>query len=72
MIEDEFYDSDDYRNFQEFRAKAYAYGLYFNFKRKNRYRRWKTPVEILKEIGICRRCSEKVYRQINKLRKYKN
>ncbi|MEA3266686.1 MAG: hypothetical protein U9P42_07060 [Candidatus Fermentibacteria bacterium] len=51
IVEDEFYDIEDYRNFQEFKAKAYAYGLYFNFKRKNRYRGRKTPIEILKETG---------------------
>jgi hypothetical protein len=51
MIEEEFYDGEDYRDFIEFKAKAYAYGLYFNFKRKNRYRGRKTPVGILEESG---------------------
>jgi hypothetical protein len=36
MIEEEFYDGEDYRDFIEFKAKTYAYELYFNFKRKNR------------------------------------
>jgi transposase len=51
LVEDEFYDLEDYRNLDEFIAKAYAYELYFNFKRKNRYRGSKTPIEILKECG---------------------
>ena len=51
MVEDEFYDIEDYRNKTEFLAKAYAYQLYFNFKRKNRYKGGKTPVDILKENG---------------------
>ena len=51
IVEDEFYDLEDYRNLQEFKAKAYAYGLYFNFKRKNRYRGRKTPIDILEETG---------------------
>jgi hypothetical protein len=33
------------------KAKAYAYDLYFNFKRKNRYKGRKTPTEILEESG---------------------
>jgi hypothetical protein len=51
MIEEEFYDGEDYKDFIEFKAKAYAYGLYFNFKRKNRYKGRKTPVEIPEESG---------------------
>jgi hypothetical protein len=50
-IEEEFYDGEDYKDFLEFKAKAYAYEFYFNFKRKNRYKGWKTPVEILEENG---------------------
>ncbi|MCM8774625.1 MAG: hypothetical protein NC820_07860, partial [Candidatus Omnitrophica bacterium] len=33
----------------EFLGKAYAYQLYFNYIRKNRYRDNKSPVEILRE-----------------------
>jgi len=51
MIEEEFYDGEDYRDFIEFKAKTYAYELYFNFKRKNRWKVWKTPVEILEDSG---------------------
>jgi hypothetical protein len=42
---------EDYRDIEEFKAKAYAYGLYFNFNRKNRYKGWKTPIEIVEEDG---------------------
>ena len=49
LIEDEFYDIEEYRDLTEFMAKAYAYELYFNFKRKNRYRGCKAPTEILEE-----------------------
>ena len=51
LVEDEFYDIEDYRDLDEFRAKSYAYQLYFDFKRKNRYRGRKTPIEILEETG---------------------
>lgn len=51
LIEDEFYDIEDYRDRDEFIAKAYAYCLYFNYRRKNRWRGCKTPVELLKETG---------------------
>ncbi len=51
IIEDEFYDIEDYENLAEFMGKSYAYELYFNFKRKNRYKERKTPIEILKETG---------------------
>ena len=33
----------------DFLGKAYAYQLFFNYIRKNRYRDNKSPVEILKE-----------------------
>ncbi|MGQ9560203.1 MAG: hypothetical protein ACUVWA_06795 [Candidatus Oleimicrobiaceae bacterium] len=52
MIEDEFYEIGDCRGVDEFKAQAYAYQLYFNFKRKNRYKGRKAPREILnKEAG---------------------
>jgi len=49
LIEDEFYDLEGYQDRTEFFAKAYAYSLYFNYKRKNRWKGHKAPVEILKE-----------------------
>jgi len=49
IIEDELYEIEDYANEIEFLGKAYAYQLYFNYIRKNRYRDNKSPVEILRE-----------------------
>ncbi|MCM8781229.1 MAG: hypothetical protein NC908_04840 [Candidatus Omnitrophica bacterium] len=48
-MEDELYEIEDYANEIEFLGKAYAYQLYFNYIRKNRYRDNKSPVEILRE-----------------------
>lgn len=48
IVEDELYEIEDYDNQIEFLGKAYAYQLYFNYLRKNRYRDNKSPVEILK------------------------
>lgn len=49
MIEDEFYDIEDYENGVEFLGKAYGYQLFFNYVRKNRNRKRMAPVDILKE-----------------------
>lgn len=49
LIEDEFYDIEDYENGVEFLGKAYGYQLFFNYIRKNRNRENKAPVEILRE-----------------------
>lgn len=49
IVEDELYDIEDYDNEAQFLGKAYAYQLFFNFIRKNRYRENKAPVEILRE-----------------------
>ena len=49
IVEDEFYDIEDFNSETEFLGKAYAYQLYFNYMRNNRYRENKSPVEILKE-----------------------
>lgn len=49
IIEDELYEIETYNNPIEFLGKAYAYQLYFNYIRRNRYRDNKSPVEILKE-----------------------
>ena len=49
IIEDEFYEIESYNNEIEFLGKSYAYQLYFNYIRRNRYRDNKSPVEILKE-----------------------
>ena len=50
IVEDEFYDIESFdKGETEFFGKAYAYQLYFNYMRNNRYRENKSPVEILKE-----------------------
>ena len=49
IVEDELYEIETYRNQIEFPGKSYAYQLYFNYFRKNRYRDNKSPVEILRE-----------------------
>jgi len=48
-VEDELYEIESYDNPIEFLGKVYAYQLYFNYIRKNRYRENKSPVEILRE-----------------------
>jgi len=49
IIEDELFEIESYVNPIEFLGKSYAYQLYFNYLRKNRYRENKSPAEILKE-----------------------
>ena len=49
IVEDELYEVESYENGVEFLGKAYAYQLYFNYIRKNRYRDDRSPVEILRE-----------------------
>jgi hypothetical protein len=45
IVEDELYEIESYDNRIEFLGKVYAYQLYFNYIRKNRYRDNKSPVE---------------------------
>ena len=49
IVEDELYEIESYENQIEFLGKAYAYQLYFNYIRKNRYRDNQSPVETLKD-----------------------
>lgn len=49
LVEDEFYDIEFYANEEEFLGKAYAYQLFFNYLRKNRNRKSRAPVEILRK-----------------------
>jgi len=49
LVEDEFYDIEFYANEEEFLGKAYAYQLFFNYLRKNRNRKNRAPIEILRE-----------------------
>jgi len=51
LIEDEFYDMENYKNKINFLSKAFTYILYFNYLRKFRYKGFKSPIEILKEIN---------------------
>ena len=49
LIEDEFYSKESFSSLQDFLIKSNSYLLYFNFLRKNSYKNYKTPVDILKE-----------------------
>jgi len=49
LIEDEFYEVENFQNKQDFLNKATAYNLWFNIARKNSYKENKTPWEIIKE-----------------------
>ena len=40
------------RDKQDFLNKAYTYQLYFNLIRKNSYKDWKSPKDILQEYGL--------------------
>jgi len=48
LVEEELYASEVFPSQQEFLSKAYAYLLYFNYERKNRYRSGYTPMELVK------------------------
>ena len=49
IVENEFFDIESFGNEEDFLGKAYAYQLYFNHLRKNRYRENKSPLDILRE-----------------------
>ncbi|MBI1883245.1 MAG: transposase [Chlamydiae bacterium] len=49
IVEDEFFDVESFKNNTQFLGKTYAYQLYFNYIRTNRYRDNKSPVMILKK-----------------------
>lgn len=52
LVEDEFYTRERFGAKAEFLGKAFTYQLYFNLVRKNSYKDWKSPAEILKEYSI--------------------
>jgi len=52
LIQDEFYKVEAIRDKEDFLDKAYTYQLYFNLMRKNSYKGWKTPKDILQEYGL--------------------
>jgi hypothetical protein len=47
MIEDDLYEVEEFSSLTEFKAKAYTYQLYFNYKKKNRWRDRMSPYDIL-------------------------
>jgi len=47
LVEDEFFDREQFRNQQEFFAKVTTYWSYFNLVRPNRAKEWKSPLQIL-------------------------
>ena len=49
IIEDELFEVESYDNATEFLGKSFAYKLFINYIRKNRYRDNKPPVEIFRE-----------------------
>jgi transposase len=52
LIEDEFYKIEKIRRKREFLDKAYTYHAYFNLYRKNSYKGWKTPKDIIQEYNL--------------------
>jgi transposase len=52
LIEDEFYKVENVKRKREFLDKAYTYQTYFNLYRKNSYKEWKTPKDIIREYNI--------------------
>ena len=49
LIEDEFYEVEKFSSFKNFFFKAATYQLYFNTVRKNSYKNYKTPWDIILE-----------------------
>jgi len=64
LVEDELYDIEEYKELEELKAKSYAYSLYFNFKRKTRYRGCKAPIEILEETKEKHNSKSKISPQV--------
>jgi len=52
LIEDEFYKIERVKRKREFFDKAYTYQAYFNLYRKNSYKGWKTPKDIIQEYNL--------------------
>lgn len=51
LIEDEFYDHEDYQSRRHLCQKAYTYVTYFNTQRRFRYKEDQTPLEILERVA---------------------
>ena len=52
LIEDEFYKIESLKRKREFLDKAYTYQVYFNLYRKNSYKGYKTPKDIILEYNL--------------------
>lgn len=52
LVEDEFYTRERFGSIKDFLAKAFTYQMYFNLARKNSYKQWKSPADILADYGI--------------------
>jgi transposase InsO family protein len=48
-IETEFYDLETFSDQRQFLAKAATYQLWYNVRRKNRSRGWKSPLDLLEK-----------------------
>ncbi len=49
LIENEFYNTEDFRNLDEFLTKSYNFNIYLNFIKKKNIKDSRSAVEILKE-----------------------
>lgn len=52
LVEDEFYTKERFQSIRQFLGKAFTYQVYFNLVRKNSYKDWKSPANILTDYGI--------------------
>lgn len=52
LIEKEFYQLEGIKSKKDLLQKAYTYQVYFNLMRKNSYKGWKTPRDILKQYNL--------------------
>lgn len=52
IVENHFYDLEDYDNLVDLLNKAYTYQIVFNYMRPNSYKWGKTPVKIMNESGL--------------------
>jgi len=48
LVEDEFFDRENFADREQFWAKVRTYWYYFNLARPNRGKEWQTPLEILR------------------------
>ncbi|MEA3312696.1 MAG: helix-turn-helix domain-containing protein [candidate division WOR-3 bacterium] len=52
LVEDEFYTRERFGARSEFLGKAFTYQLYFNLVRKNSYKNWQSPADILQKYNV--------------------